>query len=149
MRSRPLASRAAGFLASLLLALATAALASYLNPRWVAVMVSAALAYGFLSSLVAARRLYFLAGASAHSALLAAVLAFPLAATTGLLSEHAWALLVGLALMYVVGYMIYRGVEPDTATAVFVAATASASVLAIYYVLTRFPVEVELWSRVV
>ncbi|HDI01921.1 MAG TPA: metal ABC transporter permease, partial [Candidatus Bathyarchaeota archaeon] len=131
------------------LALATALMAFYVNARWVAVMVSAALAYGFLSSIVAARRLYFLAGASAHSALLAAVLALPLTAITGLLSEQGWALIVGLVLMYAVGYLIYRGVEPDTATAVFVAATASASVLAIYYVLTRFPVEVELWAIIV
>ena len=131
------------------LALATALMAFYVNARWVAVMVSAALAYGFLSSIVAARRLYFLAGASAHSALLAAVLALPLTAITGLLSEQGWALIVGLILMYAVGYLIYRGVEPDTATAVFVAATASASVLAIYYVLTRFPVEVELWAIIV
>ena len=131
------------------LALVTALMAFYVNARWVAVMVSAALAYGFLSSIVAARRLYFLAGASAHSALLAAVLALPLTAITGLLSEQGWALIVGLVLMYAVGYLIYRGVEPDTATAVFVAATASASVLAIYYVLTRFPVEVELWAIIV
>jgi len=126
-----------------------AAEALFLSPRWVAVVLSAALAYGFMSSIVAARRLYFLAGATAHSALLAAVLALPLAAFTGLLGEEGWALLVGLVLTYAVGYMIYRGVDPDTATAVFVAATASASVLAIYYVLTRFPLEVELWAIVV
>ena len=126
-----------------------AAEALLLSPRWVAVVLSAALAYGFMSSIVAARRLYFLAGATAHSALLAAVLALPLAAFTGLLGEEGWALLVGLVLTYAVGYMIYRGVDPDTATAVFVAATASASVLAIYYVLTRFPLEVELWAIVV
>ena len=123
--------------------------AFFLSPRWVAVMLSAALAYGFMSSVVAARRLYFLAGASAHAALLAAVLALPLAALTGLAGEQAWALLIGLLLVYAVGYMIHRGVDPDTATAVFVAATASASVLAIYYVLTRFPLEVELWAIVV
>ena len=126
-----------------------AAEALFLSPRWVAVVLSAALAYGFMSSIVAARRLYFLAGATAHSALLAAVLALPLAAFAGFLGEEGWALLVGLVLTYAVGYMIYRGVDPDTATAVFVAATASASVLAIYYVLTRFPLEVELWAIVV
>ncbi|RLI12973.1 hypothetical protein DRO33_01915 [Candidatus Bathyarchaeota archaeon] len=56
---------------------------------------------------------------------------------------------MGLALTYAVGYMIHRGVDPDTATGIFVAATASASVLAIYYVLTRFPMQVELWAIVV
>jgi len=120
-----------------------------LNPIWVAVMVSAAVAYGTMSSIVAARRLYFLAGASAHSALLAAVLALPLANLVGLLSERAWAVLVGLALTYSVGYMIHRGMDPDVATSIFVAATASASALAIYYVLTRFPLEAELWAIMV
>ena len=120
-----------------------------LNPIWVAVMVSAAVAYGIMSSIVAARRLYFLAGASAHSALLAAVLALPLANSVGLLSERAWAVLVGLLLTYSVGYMIHRGIDPDVATSIFVAATASASALAIYYVLTRFPVEAELWAIMV
>ncbi len=120
-----------------------------LNPIWVAVMVSAAVAYGTMSSIVAARRLYFLAGASAHSALLAAVLALPLANFIGLMSERAWAVLVGLALTYSVGYMIHRGMDPDVATSIFVAATASASALAIYYVLTRFPLEAELWAIMV
>lgn len=119
------------------------------DPKWVAVVISAALAYGFMSPIVAARRLYFLAGASAHSALLAAVLAIPLAAWASVLTEPEWALLVGLMLMYVVGYMVHRGIDPDTATAVFVAATASASVLAIYYVLTRFPMRAELWAIIV
>ena len=119
------------------------------DPRWVAVVVAAALAYGFMSPIVAARRLYFLAGASAHSALLAAVVAIPLAAWASPITEPAWATVIGLALMYVVGYMVHRGVDPDTATAVFVAATASASVIAIYYVLTRFPMRAELWAIIV
>ena len=119
------------------------------DPRWVAVVIAAALAYGFMSPVVAARRLYFLAGASAHSALLAAVLAIPLTAWASTIAEPVWAVLVGLALMYVVGYMIHKGVDQDTATAVFVAATASASVLAIYYVLTRFPLRAELWAIIV
>ncbi|RLI07374.1 metal ABC transporter permease [Candidatus Bathyarchaeota archaeon] len=131
------------------LALAVGLMAFFLNPIWVAVMVSAALAYGLMSSIVAARRLYFLAGASAHSALLAVVLAIPLAELLGLMDERSWALLMGLLLIYAVGYMIHRGADPDVATSVFVAATASASSLAIYYVLTRFPTEAELWAIIV
>ena len=131
------------------LALAVGLMAFFLNPIWVAVMVSAALAYGLMSSIVAARRLYFLAGASAHSALLAVVLAMPLAELLGLMDERFWALLMGLLLIYAVGYMIHRGADPDVATSVFVAATASASSLAIYYVLTRFPTEAELWAIIV
>jgi len=127
---------------SLLLAYST-------EPRWVAIMVAAALAYGFISPLVAARRLQFLAAASSHSALLAAVLAVPLAFLVGFLSEYLWAILLGLGLIYIVGYAIYRGVDPDTATSIFVAATASTSILAIYYVLTEFPLETNLWAIMV
>ena len=119
------------------------------DPRWVSVVIAAALAYGCMSPIVAARRLYFLAGASAHSALLAAVLAIPLAAWASSIAEPVWAIFLGLFLMYVVGYMVHKGIDPDTATAVFVAATASASVLAIYYVLTRFPMRAELWAIIV
>lgn len=50
---------------------------------------------------------------------------------------------------YIAGYMIYKGVDPDIATAVFVAFTASASVIALYYVLVRFPVEVNVWAYIV
>ena len=120
-----------------------------LDVRWLVVMVAAALAYGALSPLIAARRLYFLAGASPHAALLAAVAAIPAARILGILDEHMWAVLTGLALTYIVGYMIYKGVDSDTATAVFVAFTASASVAAIYYVLTSFPIESNIWAMIV
>lgn len=120
-----------------------------LDLRWLVVMVAAALAYGALSPLIAARRLYFLAGASPHAALLAAVAAIPASRLLGILDEYTWAVLAGLILAYIVGYMIYKGVDSDTATAVFVAFTASASVMAIYYVLTSFPMESNVWAMIV
>ncbi len=43
------------------------------------VIASASLVFGVLGSLVAARRLYFLAGAAPHASLLAALVAVPLA----------------------------------------------------------------------
>ncbi len=119
------------------------------NPRWVIVMVSASLVYGFLGPVIAARRLYFLASASPHAALLAAVLAIPLARLVEFGGEYFWAILVGVLLIYFVGYLVYRGVDPDTATAVFVAFTASSSVMAIYYVLTHYPIETDIWAIIV
>ncbi len=119
------------------------------NPRWIIVMVSASLVYGFLGPVIAARRLYFLASASPHAALLAAVLAIPLARFIGFGGEYFWAILVGILLIYFVGYLVYRGVDPDTATAVFVAFTASSSVMAIYYVLTHYPIETDIWAIIV
>ena len=133
-----------------MLTLGVALVLAYLtSPLWLAVTLSAAIAYGFLSAVVAARKLYFLAGASAHSALLAAVLGVPLARLTGLGSEYAWGVVVGLLLTYAVGYLIHRGVKPDIATSVFVSATASGSVVAIYYVLTRFPLQTSVWAIMV
>jgi len=119
------------------------------NVKWTLIMVIAALTYGFLSPVIAARRLYFLASASPHSAMLAAVLAIPLARFIGVIDEYFYAIILGLFLTYIVGYLIYKGVDPDTATASFVAFTASASVLAIYYVLTSFPIEANIWAIIV
>ncbi len=117
--------------------------------KWVLVMSIAALTYGLLSPVVAARRLYFLASASPHSALLAAVLAIPLARIFDIVNEYVWAIFLGLLLTYIVGYMIHKGIDTDTATATFVAFTASASVMAIYYVLTSFPLETNIWAIIV
>jgi zinc/manganese transport system permease protein len=114
------------------------------KPIWVLVMVSAAIAYGFMSSLIAMRKLYFLAGASPHAALFAVTLAIPLAQLTIKGSELLYSVIIGLFLIYIVGYGIYRGVNSDVATAVFVGFTAAGSVLAMYYVLTTFPVEFDL-----
>ncbi len=121
----------------------------YLDPRWVLVMASAAIAYGFLSPVVAVRRLRFLSVAASHAALLAVALAIALSRTIGVLNEYSWAMLIGLGLMYLAGYMISRGVDPDTATSVFVALTASAGIVAVYYVLTRYSLGVDLWAIVV
>ncbi|MCD6488306.1 MAG: metal ABC transporter permease [Desulfurococcales archaeon] len=119
------------------------------NPLWVIVMVSVALAYGVLSPVVAARRLYFLAAASPHVALFAAVASIPLAYTTIISNQYFWIIVIGIALTYIVGYMIHRGIDPDTATASFVAFTASASVIAIYYVLTRFPIATDITTLII
>ncbi len=121
----------------------------YVNPIWVIVMASAALAYGSLSPIIASRRLFFLASASPHAALLAATLSIPLAYMVGLGGEYLWAILIGLGLIYFAGYLMYRGLDTDVATALFVAFTSSTSVLALYYVLTSFPVETSIWAIII
>lgn len=129
-------------MAAVLLALAT-------NIVWVVVMASAAIAYGSLSPVIAARRLYFLASALPHAALFAAVLAIPLTRLLGFFNEYIWAVVISLALTYSIGYLIHRGLDPDVATASFVALTASASVIAIYYVLTSFPVQTDITAMII
>ncbi|OYT61547.1 MAG: ABC transporter [Thermofilum sp. ex4484_15] len=114
--------------------------------RWVLVMVAASVTYGTLSCLISVRKLYFLSAASSHGALLAVVAAIPLSVTLGTIGEYYWAILIGLALTYGVGYMISKGGDPDVSTAVFVSMEASASVVAMYLVLTRYSVFTDLWA---
>ena len=109
-------------------------------------MIFSALIYGFLSPLIAARRLYFLSAASVHLALLAVVLAIPMSKIVA--NEYFWAVIFGLVLMYSVGYAIHRGVDPDIATAVFISFSASITVIAMYFILTRYQIEVNLWSLI-
>ena len=142
-------SRTSAIVLSIMLLTVAIALAYASSIIWVTVMLSAAIAYGFLSPIVAARRLYFLAGALPHSALLAAIISIPLARVTPVLSEYFWAILVGLLLTYIVGYMIHSGIDPDVATASFVSFTASASVVSIYFVLTAFPVETNITAIII
>ena len=103
------------------------------------------MAFGALSILVAARRLYFMAASLAHSSLLAATLAIPLAYWVGG-GVRGWAVLVAVALTMLFYALIEKGVDVDIASSVFVAAAASASVASMYYVLTSFPVSASLWA---
>jgi len=98
-------------------------------------VLAAGLAFGLLSALIAARKLFFLAGASPHSALLAALLAMLM---TGSMSTSAYILTIAvtLLLVYMAGYMISSGVEPDIATSVLVSFSASTSVILAYYAKT-------------
>ncbi len=118
------------------------------NPVWVIVMVSASITFGLLSSIVAARKLFFLAGASPHSALLAVALAVPLTYTFGG-GIYLWSMIIGVLLVYIAGYSIHRGVDPDIATAVFISFTASSGVLVAYYVLTNYPLGFDLASIII
>ena len=116
--------------------------------KWVLVFACAGISYGVLSSLVAARRLYFLAGASPHAALLAAVLSIALTSIIGI-NTYFWALLLGIALLYIAGFMIYRGLDADIATSVFVSLTSALSVIAIYFILTNFRYSADVLSIIV
>jgi len=110
---------------------------------WVAVMASSALTLGAISALVGARRLFFLAGAAPHSGLLAVLVAIPLAYITGY-DPVVIASLTGVLLVYMVGYAIHRGHDPDVSTSVFIAFSASLSVILAYYVLTNYPVQTDI-----
>ncbi len=125
----------------------TYVIAMYVDPRWLIVVVSASIVYGLLSSIIAARRLFFLAGALPHSALLAAVLAIIASKTIGGGAEL-WALAISIVLVSSIALLISKGVEPDSATAIFVSFSVSSTAIGIYYVLTMFPVETSLWAYI-
>ncbi|MCE4621707.1 MAG: metal ABC transporter permease [Desulfurococcales archaeon] len=135
----------------LLLLLATIALASvialYYDPSWVIVMASSGIAFGALSIIVYSRRLMYMAAASPHSAFLAAAVSIPLSIKLRLPMDL-WMLVIGLTLVYLVGWLTYRGMDPDEATSLFVGLSASGGVLASYYVLTRYPYSSKIWAVV-
>lgn len=114
--------------------------------RWVLVIILSSLIYGNLSVLISARKLFFLASVTPHSALLAALIAVVLSSTSGVLNEFSWSAIIGCSLMLVVGYSIYKGADVDIVTSIYVALTASVSVTLMNYVLTTFRVGYRLWS---
>ncbi len=135
--------------AALALGLAGAAWVAYgWNPAWVAVMASAGAGFGALSSLVYSRRLMFVAAASPHAAFLAAAAAIPLSRAVGG-EVWLWTLVLGLAIVYAVGFLVYRGMDPDEATSLMVSFSASAGALASYLVLTRYAMGGELSAIVI
>lgn len=103
---------------------------------------------GVVSPLVAARRLYFLAVEASHIALFAAASAIILVNITIVKFEMFWVVVVGLAFIYIAGYIIHKGVDPDIATSIITAGTISGSVMVMYFALTRFRTSYSLWSLI-
>ncbi len=90
------------------------------------------ISYGLISNVVAARRLYFLAAASPHSALFAASLGMTIYLVLGGNPRY-WSLLVGIILLNLVAYLIRVSKNRDVATSVFVSLTSSLGVITLYY----------------
>ena len=105
------------------------AVAMFTDVRWTITMLCTSIVYGALSPAIAARRLYFLAAAAPHTALFSALLAIPIASSVSCLPLYLWALILGIPLINIVAYMVRRGVDPDVATSILVAFTASGSVI--------------------
>ncbi len=119
-----------------------------LDPRWVIVVALASLVYGLLSPVVVARRLLFLAGTLPHSALLSALLAIITVNLLGCPFEIC-SVIFSLALVSMVSLLLSRGVKPDDATAIFVSVSVSLTTIALYYILTTFPMETSVWSYII
>lgn len=120
--------------------------AARLPPVWLTVFVCAALLYGSVSPIVAARRLLFLAVEAPHTALLSVTVGVLAHKATGLFNELAWALVLSVAILNAVGHLVRSGVDPDVATAVLVASSTSGSVAALHYVLSHYGAQYNPWS---
>ncbi len=118
------------------------------NSIWIIVLLSSGIIYGVIGVLVSLRKLYFLASASPHIALLAIALAIP---TARLLygSEQLYGIIYGLIMIYIAGYMIHRGISSDQATAFLVGAVSSLTVITIYYILVHYPLEFNISSLII
>ncbi len=114
--------------------------------RWLAVITLSSIIYGSLSALISMRKLYFLASTAPHSALLAVSTAVVLSNITRTLNEYLWSSIIGCLMMLLVGYLIYKGADTDIVTSVYVASSASISILVINYVLTNYGLRYSLWS---
>jgi zinc/manganese transport system permease protein len=113
----------------------------------------AGLLFGLVSPLIAARRLYFLAGAAPHSGLFAALGAIIVSYLIGIGVSNTYELyslsiVIGVLAIYIAGYMVFRGVDPDIAASTLVAFTSSMSVVEAYYVKTSLPVPFDVLSVV-
>jgi len=128
---------AAGTLALLGLAAGLSVAARY-PAEWALLMGASGVGFGLLSSLVYSRRLMFVAAASPHAAFLAASLALILSGWLGGPVE-AYTLAVGLLAVYSVGFLVYKGVDPDEATSLMVSATSALGALAMYMAVQRYP----------
>lgn len=123
---------------SLILALITVGILLGLEPRWLLTFVSLGLIFGFLSPVIAARRLYYLSAAAPHSTLFSVALSIMVTGASWTSSYYLVAVIVSVLLMLGVGYMVRSGLDPDVATSVFVAGTTASSVLILYYVSVNY-----------
>jgi len=110
---------------------------------WIIALLSAAISFGSLSSLISARKLYFLSGATPHSAFMAFILALILEEETGM-SSFLYAIIINTIALLITGYYINKGRNPDRITAVYVASSSSLSVLLLYYLVTNYPTTTEI-----
>lgn len=117
--------------------------------KWLLVSASSALSFGALSTLIAARRLYFLAGTLPHASLLSSILSVILLSGYDAYHQQLAMIAIGVVLTYSVSYLIHRGVDSDVAVSVFLAGSSSLSVVLIFYLLTSYELEANLWALVV
>lgn len=122
----------------LVLALLTTGVFFGLELRWLLTFASMGLVFGFLSPVIAARRLYYLSAAAPHSTLFSIALSIMIAGVSWSTNYYVVAITVSILMMFGVSYMVRLGLDPDVATSVFVAGTTASSVLILYYISVNY-----------
>ncbi len=105
--------------------------------EWSLAIGAAGAALGSVSLLVYVRRLLFAAAGAPHAAFFAASLSIVISASLGG-PRLLWTVIVGLSIVYLLGYAAHRGIDPDDATALVVSASSSLGVLTSLYVLSKY-----------
>lgn len=106
--------------------------------KWVTTFLSLGLLFGFLSPVIAARRLYYLSAAAPHASLLSITLSIIVTESIGFNNYYLASTLVAILMMLGVNYLVRSGLDPDVATSAFVAGSAASSVLLLHYVLVNY-----------
>ena len=120
---------------------------SLLPIYWALVALAAGLGFGAVSSIVSARRLYFLAGGMPHTALLAVLVALLASRLTGL-SVYVLAVVFASLFSLLAWGLLRLGVDPERAAAVYVAFASSLAVMTACYVLSHVEVHQSLWAYI-
>ncbi|MEM2021944.1 MAG: metal ABC transporter permease [Zestosphaera sp.] len=106
--------------------------------KWITTFISLGLLFGFLSPVIAARRLYYLSAAAPHASLLSITLSIIVTESIGFNNYYLASTLVAILMMLGVNYLVRSGLDPDVATSAFVAGSATSSVLLLHYVLVNY-----------
>lgn len=115
------------------------------DPYKVAVYWLTGIALSLVGVITYYRRLEFLVAGSTHASFLAVTLGYIVASMIGI-NLYYVAIPVGLLIVYLAGYLISYGMDPDRVSSFIVASTSSLGVIAAYYALTRFPASFSLSS---
>jgi ABC-type Mn2+/Zn2+ transport system permease subunit len=106
--------------------------------KWLISILAVSIGFGAVSALVAVRRAYFLAAGLTHAALLAGALALILDQLIGG-TAMLWTVLVMVFITAPLTLLLAGKIDPQQVSAVFVAATASASVIVLHHIAARGP----------
>lgn len=131
-----------------LLAFYIVLLSTFVKPTWVLTTVSLGLTFGFLSVIIASRKLFFLSAASPHISLFTITLAL-LASSKVDLTTMLLAVLIGVVIVDLTGLTVSKGFDQDATIGLVTGLTTSLTVLTIYFIATLKPFGFNIYSLMI